>query len=274
MGKSQRLRVQDVRGIFRAVGECCEIGDDPVLWRQHLGRSLERLIGSQVTMVGEMTGFRRGPVRDCGLVDRGWENGFDRRAWLLVLAQLAEQKDFHIAFLALSARLREVEKITCERAELVDDDVWYRSSTFQNIHRAAGSDALLYSAHKLRPIPDRFQLLICNRGLGERQFSTRELAILKLAHEELAPLVGGALAGGWEPEIHSLSVRTRQVLAGLLQGDAEKQIAYRLCISPTVVHEYVGKLYRHFQVNSRGELAARWVRRGWGRRHAWLPELK
>jgi DNA-binding CsgD family transcriptional regulator len=57
-----------------------------------------------------------------------------------------------------------------------------------------------------------------------------------------------------------LSLRMRQTLQGLLAGDAEKQIAYRLKLSRHTVHVYVKGLYRHFQVSSKGELLARFVR--------------
>ena len=57
-----------------------------------------------------------------------------------------------------------------------------------------------------------------------------------------------------------LSARLRQTLEGLLAGEAEKQIAYRLKLSPHTVHVYVKGLYRHFGVSSRGELLARFVR--------------
>jgi DNA-binding CsgD family transcriptional regulator len=57
-----------------------------------------------------------------------------------------------------------------------------------------------------------------------------------------------------------LSVRLRQTLEGLLAGDGEKQIAYRLRLSRHTVHVYVKGLYRHFGVSSKGELLARFVR--------------
>ena len=57
-----------------------------------------------------------------------------------------------------------------------------------------------------------------------------------------------------------LSTRMRQTLRGLLAGEAEKQIAYRLNLSRHTVHVYVKALYRHFGVSSRGELLARFVR--------------
>jgi DNA-binding CsgD family transcriptional regulator len=57
-----------------------------------------------------------------------------------------------------------------------------------------------------------------------------------------------------------LAPRLRQTLQRLLAGDSEKQIASRLGVSPHTVHVYVKSLYRHYDVCSRGELLARFVR--------------
>src|SRR5439155_5415537 len=57
------------------------------------------------------------------------------------------------------------------------------------------------------------------------------------------------------PPFH-LSRRLLQTLALLLEGDAEKQVACKLGLSPNTVHVYVKALYRRFAVNSRGELLA------------------
>ena len=57
-----------------------------------------------------------------------------------------------------------------------------------------------------------------------------------------------------------LSRRERQILDCLLGGDSEKQIALKLTISPHTVHTYVKRLHKALDVNSRGELLARFVR--------------
>jgi DNA-binding CsgD family transcriptional regulator len=57
-----------------------------------------------------------------------------------------------------------------------------------------------------------------------------------------------------------LSPRLRQTLQSLLAGDSEKQAAAKLGVSQNTVHVYVKQLYRKFDVNSRGELLAKWVR--------------
>ena len=57
-----------------------------------------------------------------------------------------------------------------------------------------------------------------------------------------------------------LSPRMRQTLERLLAGDSEKEIAARFGRSKHTVHVYVKKLYERFNVCSRGELFAQFVR--------------
>jgi DNA-binding CsgD family transcriptional regulator len=42
-----------------------------------------------------------------------------------------------------------------------------------------------------------------------------------------------------------------------------------LSISRYTVNQYTKIVYRHFGVQGRAELLARWVKRGWGARCAW-----
>jgi DNA-binding CsgD family transcriptional regulator len=50
------------------------------------------------------------------------------------------------------------------------------------------------------------------------------------------------------------------VLACLLEGDSEQQCAARLGLTRDTTHQYVKSLYRRLDVNTRGELMARFVR--------------
>jgi len=87
------------------------------------------------------------------------------------------------------------------------------------------------------------------------------MAILKLLHDEIGPLVGVRLATEAHLCRDGLSKRLRETLSLLLDGLSEKQIASGLDLSSKTVHEYVGMLYRHFRVSSRGELFAYFIRR-------------
>lgn len=63
------------------------------------------------------------------------------------------------------------------------------------------------------------------------------------------------------PEIEFLSEKKRLVLGLLLDGLSEKEIATKLALSPNTVHHHVTDLYRVFEVSSRGELLALFVRK-------------
>ena len=73
----------------------------------------------------------------------------------------------------------------------------------------------------------------------------------RLVNEEVVAPVRLAVLN---PE--SLSPRLRQTLDCLLEGDSEKEIADRLGLSTTTIHQYVTALYRHFGVQSRAQLMA------------------
>jgi DNA-binding CsgD family transcriptional regulator len=64
------------------------------------------------------------------------------------------------------------------------------------------------------------------------------------------------------------------VLAGLLDGVAEQQIAQQLDLSVPTVHEYVMDLHRHFHVQSRGELLALFLRRYQGPASQWIASFR
>ena len=57
-----------------------------------------------------------------------------------------------------------------------------------------------------------------------------------------------------------LPPRYRKVLFRLLAGESEKQVAFRLGLSRHTVHTYVKALHKHYGVQSRGELLARFLR--------------
>lgn len=78
---------------------------------------------------------------------------------------------------------------------------------------------------------------------------------------EFCRLVGARYSAPPPSLTAGLSPRHGQTLLRLLDGDSEKQIAAHLDVSPHTVHVYVKALYRRFNVSSRGELLAGFVRR-------------
>ena len=77
---------------------------------------------------------------------------------------------------------------------------------------------------------------------------------------EFCRMIGHSYSAPRPDPMAGLAPRHAQTLGRLLAGDSEKQIARHLGVSHHTVHVYVKALYRHFDVSSRGELLARFVR--------------
>jgi DNA-binding CsgD family transcriptional regulator len=105
----------------------------------------------------------------------------------------------------------------------------------------------------------RARVTLLRRPPATRGFTGRDRALLDVFHREMSWL--------YRPELRPLATdpagltpRQRQTLRLLMSGLGEKQIAARLGVSRNTVHHYVKALYRHFNVSTRSELLARWVK--------------
>jgi DNA-binding CsgD family transcriptional regulator len=257
MSKSHRLRLSDVRHAFRILGECRDLGDDVVAWRTHMLEGLRRLLHAQVAVSFEVRcADGAAPIPGKGAVDLGWPSDAAREHFERYKGDGALQQDD-----TLLNCIKLAQPIATRRREqIVADRVWYRSATFQDYRRPASSDDWIGSVAALEK-PAGLHVISLDRPPGETRFLTKERRLLHVFHEELVRLVGTVLSRGPdETEVH-LSRRMRQTLSCLLEGDSEKQAALRLGLSRHTVQDLVKALYRRFQVNSRGELLARYVRR-------------
>lgn len=267
MSKSARLRAEDWRAIFRVIGECRDLGDDRVAWREHLLGQATRLTGSDIGMTGEMADGRSLRPRDLGVVTWGWQTGFAKREVFNVhLTAFLEDPDYAPSMVEVFRHRANRPSVIVARNEIIEDRHWYRSIEYTLIAKTYGIDPLLYS---FRAIPgdstDEDIGLTLARSEGHRNYNGRERALVDELLSAAAPLVGGALARFSEPSPSDLTPRRRQVLACLLEGDGDKQIAKRMGLSLHTVNEHTKAIFRHFGVRSRPELLARWVRRGWVR---------
>ena len=131
---------------------------------------------------------------------------------------------------------------------------------FERYHRPAFIDRYVLSySHNRRT--DTQVMLCAAQDRDDRAPTWRQKSILALLSRQLTPLVGTVLVTGKQRGTNGLSPRLRQTLDGLLNGEAEKQIAARLGLRRSTVHEYIGYLYRHFGVEGRAELMAYFLRR-------------
>ena len=257
MGESASLRGSDYRTMFRMVGECRELGADPVAWRLHLLTRLCAWLGARVGAGGEATGMAQQRFIPLSTVDVGWESDAQRQVMFEWMALQAEQRS-PTGLLPWKEPI--IQSLILSRDDVFSDQEWYSSIQYCDYLRRSELDHLIVTMQRVAIGADHYCGMCILRSLGERKFSRRDKAFLSALHQELAPMVGRQLAAAHEPSAMQLSPRLRQVLDCLLEGDSEKQVASRLGLSAQTVNQYVKAVYRHFRVNSRAELMSRWIR--------------
>lgn len=148
------------------------------------------------------------------------------------------------------------------RRDVLDDRSWYASDDFGVVFDPCGLDQILWC---FRPIPlasaDDSSGIVLARAKGQRPFAPGERALVREMNAAITPMIGGPVSRYADPSPLDLAPRVRDVLACLLEGDGDKQIAARLSMSPHTVNQYTKAVYRHFGCQGRAQLLARWLRR-------------
>jgi DNA-binding CsgD family transcriptional regulator len=270
MTRSARLRVSDLRAIHQLVGECRDLGDEAHLWRRHMLVNLTSLTGATWGIHAE--GTWEPYCQDGRAVDVGWEAGGNRDLWVDMAAQIAKQGIRYCPMIEPFLDARDKGgRLALSRADVVRDFAWYNSKYYRDFHGAIGGDAVMMTAPKL-PNGRMFALSLV-RPIGERDFALRHRSVFQEVLTQIFPHVGRHLSGFDEPSPANLPLRHRAVLRCLLEGDSDIEIAARLRLSVYTVFQYVKETYVFFGINSRRELIARWVRRGWGARFGWADDV-
>jgi DNA-binding CsgD family transcriptional regulator len=266
---SQLLRAPECRAIARLSHECRDLGDDNGMWQLHFLEGIAQLISAEMSVGGELRDFAAGmpAATTPGGTTKEWgfENGLNQRGWQRALELLEQNPTYSVSMSKYIVRFRQQPALAVRGSDLVPRAEWERSVEYDEVYRTIGVYHNLACFH---PIPGRadevYGSYLC-RAVGRRDFSPREALIVQTAFATIAPMIGSALARIAEPSPSALAPRVCDVLQCVLEGDSDKQIARRLGISGYTVNQYTKVLYRHFGVQSRTELLARWVRRGWGK---------
>lgn len=245
--RSDLIRADDVRALFRLEGELHELPrDSDDQWR-HALTSLAALVGAQVAMLGVFGSL----VRGGGVIHRGLHLGWagDRERRLFEAYLRDDQERMPDPSIRRIGRSMQAPVSTFNRTEVLPDREWYGDPHVQEYRRAARVDAFL---HSVRVERDAGHVLSLHRAWGERPFTERERALIDLFHRESRALRP-------HPSEEPLSPHLDRTLRALLRGCSEKAAAAELGLSPHTVHEYVKALYRRFEVRSRSELLARFL---------------
>jgi DNA-binding CsgD family transcriptional regulator len=241
-----RLRLNDVRAIFRLVGEIREMGADPDVWRPHMVQSLRRLLGAQFVVSSEIH-FRKSS-KDGGVrvIDIGWIS--DTEGQICKAQDEREHESFEDFWVAPTESTPASSAAATDQSEGL-----IPIKPKVKVH--AGKSFIL-SQYALKHAGAVDQLGI-HRAWGDEPFTTADHRVVRLLHVELGRLWRkDALRRAKDPA-SALPPRLSQTLDELLQGRSEKEIALRLELSRHTIHNYVKALHQRFGVSSRGELLAR-----------------
>ncbi len=253
MSKCQTISLQDIRQLFRLLGEIRDLGCDPVAWRLHMLTGLNAILGAQVGLTGEMElPYTLNRMRPVNPIDHGWRGECERKAWRAYFSGLDISDD--PTWLELFPHVGR--PLTRFRDQFMSRRQWYRSEHVQRYRRASGVDSFIVSQ---RPLPwlQRDHLIYILRPWNDKPVEARHARMLELFHNEFVLMLRrDAQSRPCDPRLSGLGPRLRQTLSLLLAGHAEKHIAARLAISRHTVHQYAKVLYRRMRVCSRAELFA------------------
>lgn len=256
---SSSLRAQDLRAIYLLLGECCELGADPLIWRRHLLSQLNRTFGA-VASVDIEARMELAPGRppsarvDVALTIDSFTKT-EREILTRCMQRMRVEENALGSTLLDQSQKRGI--VAGTRKELVDRSTW-ESCVFHVEYMAPlkWHDLMMSCDAQQRG----FRNLVFSAQRGDHDFTVRSARMLELLTKELsaipetrlAPLDGGSLL--------RMPRRLRQVAEGLGRGDTEQQIAVWLRITRSTAHEYVRRLYELFAVSSRGQLLTRLAR--------------
>jgi DNA-binding CsgD family transcriptional regulator len=257
------FRDTEVAGLLRISAEVAEVGPELHVRRTHILNRLLALIGGCWAVCSEM---------DARHVNgSGWAvpNSITCAGKLSSYQQAVIDQYLTGQLAALDPcvplLLRANRSVAAVRRSDVVDRSWFSSDHFNLVRRPIGFGESLYGI-LTTPAGRRLKLSL-HREMKDQPFAERHVRLLNIFNENLAALydapreVRSPRDASTSPHarIESLPARLRPVLQRLLAGDAEKQAALKLGLSPHTVHEYTKVLYRTFAVNSRGELLAQFV---------------
>ena len=260
------LTLEDVSAVIRLVREVCDRWDDPRSWREHLLRGACGLLGGTVGIMvvddepGEDSFGRPSVISAVGIAPemRGLLqpafSQFARREFGEVSRNLLP------GITELHAQLSRQGWVTAAASQISDAGSYHASPHYLEFRRQIGSDDFVVSM-RIVDVPRRPEAITIDRPHGAPRFGGREVAILKLLHDEIAPLIGVRLATEEHLCRDGLSKRLNETLSLLLEGRSEKEVAGELGLGARTVHDYVTMLYVHFEVCSRAELLAYFIRR-------------
>lgn len=252
--KSHRLSANDLRFVYLLIGECCELGADPLIWRRHMLQRLNAFFGAVASVDIEAAFDASSPSTprvDAAITLDDFSN-VEREVMARCMREMRIEDNALGSVLFNDLRQQEIAIGT--RQERVKYRDWRNCAFVTEYIAQLGWDESMIGLMRTTTGMRCFNFV---RENGQPGFRQRDAKILQLLANELAIIPETRLAPMSGESLLRLPTRLREVLGGMIQGDNETQIAASLRISRNTVHEYVRRLYTRFGVTNRGALLAR-----------------
>jgi DNA-binding CsgD family transcriptional regulator len=247
-----KLQLRDVEQIVNLVAKAGDpsVGQAIPVRKRILLEGIAELIDSDIWMwsTAVISQEVTGDAMTTCMIDGGWK---DEAEQVGVYQALTNPLVFP-AQVPMVEAVRNNRYATFMRHDLLPDDpeneavmTWGKT----------GFDSLLIAIYPLGG-KEIYSSVGFHRRKGKPSFSQRDRAIVHLILGQVDWLHRHGTGTPEKGKVVQLPPRERQVLVLLLTGDAPREIAEKLGISEHTVGDYMKNLYKHFEVNSRGELQA------------------
>lgn len=257
--KPHALRAEDLRFAYLLLGECCELGADPLVWRRHFLQQLSVRFGAvaSVDIAASMQPDAEGRPTPRVEASITFDHYSAKERSLLTRCLKEMRMEDNALGKALIGQAFRKGAIAGTRRDWTSNRDWERCGFFTDYGLPLG---WYESMVGLALTSNGLCCFNFVRPQGEPCFPKRDARLLELLIQEISALPATRLAPMSGTSVLQLPMRMRQILARIVHGDSEKQTALALGIGRSTVHEYVRRLYRRFGVASRGELMARLAR--------------
>jgi len=261
MSHSSEPGREQMRAVFRILGDVRELRQDRQAWQRVAVESLCKLLGARQGTCLWLEHFRpAGPLKVREALHAGWMDPAMAAAWEAELRRGNIAADPQM----VSAMRMPEPVVAVTRPQLVSDADWYAAPLVSDWMPITEIDGYLSSWCQLGGVNEVLAFTF-HRDWRDPPASARQRGVLRLFMEELHLLIREGrltLAQAQTSDWPALSPRERQVLDRLAKGDSVKQVATSLGLSQHTVTDYAKSLHKKFGVNSRGELLARVLKNG------------
>jgi DNA-binding CsgD family transcriptional regulator len=258
MSHSTRPNLSELRAVFRLLGDVRDLRHDRVARQAQMVNGLCKLLGARQGSVLEIDGFvPGGSLKLLDIHHGGWANATAAAIW----EGLLRAGNFQSDLVMMQATRVPGNVVAVLRDQLVPDEMFYASPLFQELRPMVEIDS--HVVGWCRPSaarPDRVLGLTFHRDWRAKPFNRRQREMLRIFVDEVFRLQREGLLDPPAAPGPRLTARESEVLQRLLKGDSIKETATRLGLSTHTVHDYVKNLHRKFDVSSRAELLARFVK--------------